>query len=472
MSVRPSAGTSVRNSSGGSFRGVRAGRVWVRALLGVAAALVACATFVALVATRPEAIRVERDEPILTVRAVTLAMVRAPRVWTGYGTVRSMNASDVSAEVAARVIDRPSSVEPGMPVRRGDVLLRLDPSDYEHALASAEARLGALVAQHGGLDSSEARWREQSAIIKEEITIVRAELERALDARSRGAANVADVEIRLTAARRLERESASIGQQLDDIPFRRAALDAQINDARALVESARLNLERTSVRSPIDGVIQSVGFRAGEMVQRGDRVARVVDLSRVEIPLLAPASAASELAPGDEVHASPDAPGADTWSGTIARIAPENDPARRTVTLFAEVTQDPGGTGVLRPGRFVVASVSSASSADRLIVPRRAVEGGRVLVAESDAETPESRRVVSRAVRVLYNLTGRYPEIDPLETQWSVVEGEVGPGDRVIVSNLDSLQAGARVRLGDVSGASGAPGPETPGSPSTSGGGP
>ena len=436
--------------------GARRGHAWVRALIGAGAAFLAIAMSVVLVVTRPEPVRMERDEPILTVRAVTLSTVRAPRVWTGYGTVRSMNAADVSAEVAARVVERPLSVEPGVAVRRGDVLLRLDPSDYEQAVASAEARLVALRAQREGLDSSEARWREQAALIEEELAIVRAELERALEARAQNAANIADVEIRMTAVRRLERESASIGQQLDDFPFRRASLDAQINDARALLETARLNLERTSVRSPIDGVIQRVDFRVGEMVQRGDRVARIVDLSRVEIPLLAPASALADLAPGDEVRASPDAPGAEAWSGRVTRIAPENDPARRTVTLFAEVEQDVGSDGVLRPGRFVVASVTSASSAERLVVPRRAIEQGRVLVAESDAEAPEALRAGAREVRVLYHLDGRFPEIDPLETQWSVVEGDVRAGDRVIVSNLDSLHAGSRVRVGDPAGGSAA----------------
>ena len=68
--------------------------------------------------------------------------------------------------------------------------------------------------------------------------------------------------------------------------------------------------------------------------------------------------------------------------------------------------------------------------------------------------TPEALRAGAREVRVLYHLDGRFPEIDPLETQWSVVEGDVRAGDRVIVSNLDSLHPGSRVRVGDPAGGS------------------
>lgn len=429
------------------------GTVWLRALIGVLGLVGALIVTGLLVATRPEPVRLEREEPVLTVRAVTVAPVDAPRLWTGYGTARSMNDADVSAEVGARVVERPDSIEAGMSVRRGDLLVRLDPSDYEHALASAEARHGALVAQREGLDTSERRWREQAVLIEQELTIVRAELERALAAREQNAANLSDVELRMTAVRRLERESASIGQQIDDYPFRRASTEAQIRDALAELETARLNLERTRVVSPIDGVLQEVEFRVGEMVQRGQRVARVVDLSRVEIPLLAPATAAADLAPGDAVSASPDAPGAGGWSGRVARVAPESDPSRRTITLFAEVEQDPAesGASLLRPGRFVVASVRSSASESRLIVPRRAVEEDHVLVAEPSAEAPGELRVGMRRVRVLYHLDGSYPGLDPLESQWSVVEGEVSPGDRVIVSNLDALAPGARVRIAEQS---------------------
>lgn len=426
------------------------GIIWLRMLVGAVLMIGAVLVAVMLVATKPEAARQDRESPVLTVRAMTVAPVDAPRVWIGYGTARSMSVADVSAEVSARVLERDGSIEPGMSIEKGETILMLEPDDFEKRVASAEARASSLRAQIEGLVSGERRWREQSETIAKELEIAQAELGRYLDARARDAANVADVDVRLLAVRRLERESAAINQQLDDVPFQRESLRAQLLDQEAALDIARRDLERTRITSPIRGVLQRVDPRPGDYVAAGQSVARVVDLSRIEVPLLAPMSAATDLRVGDEVEARSDSPLSPVWKGVIARISPEADATSRTITMYAEITQDASldPTMVLRPGQFLVASVRSAEQARRLVVPRKAIDGDHVLVATSDAEAPGSLRAESRSVRTLYHLDAMFPGLDPLERQWTVVEGEIGPGDVVITSNLDVVTPGTRVRVG------------------------
>lgn len=426
------------------------GMIWFRLLVGVGALIGAMLIVGMLIATRPKAARQERETPVLAVRAMTVAPVDAPRVWVGYGTARSMNVADVSAEVSARVIERDSSIEPGMAIEKGETILMLEPGDYEKRVASAEARASALRAQIDGLASGERRWREQSETIAQELEIAQAELARYLDARSRDAANAADVDVRLLAVRRLERESAAINQQLDDVPFQRESLGAQLLDQEATLDIARRDLERTRIRSPIRGVLQRVDPRLGDYVSAGQSVARIVDMSRIEVPLLAPMSAATDLCVGDEVEATSDSPLSPVWKGVIARISPEADASSRTITMYAEIVQEVASdpTTILRPGQFLVASVKSAERSRRLVVPRKSIDGDRVLVATSDAEQPGALRAEARAVRVLYHLDASFPELDALETQWSVVEGEIDSGDVVITSNLDVVTPGTRVKVG------------------------
>lgn len=426
------------------------GMVWFRLLVGVGALIGAMLIVGMLVATKPKATRQERESPVLTVRAMTVTPVDAPRVWIGYGTARSMSVADVSAEVSARVIERDGSVEPGMAIEKGETILMLEPGDYEKRVASAEARASALRAQIDGVDSGERRWREQSETIAKELEIAQAELERYLDARSRDAANISDVDVRLLAVRRLERESAAINQQLDDVPFQRESLRAQLLDQEAALDIARRDLERTRIRSPIRGVLQRVDPRLGDYVSVGQSVARIVDMARIEVPLLAPMSAATDLRVGDEIEARSDSPLSPVWKGVIARVSPEADVSNRTITMYAEIVQDASSdpTTILRPGQFLVASVRSAERSRRLVVPRKSIDGDRVLVATSDAEAPGALRAEARAVRTLYHLDASFPELDALETQWSVVEGEIGPGDVVITSNLDVVTPGTRVRVG------------------------
>lgn len=434
------------------------GMVWFRVLVGGFALLGALLIFGLLVATKPRPSRLEREAPVLTVRAVTVSPVEVPRIWTGYGSAQAMNVADVSAEVAARVIERDASVEPGMPIEKGEPIIVLDPHDFEERVNSGVARAAALRAQIEGLASAEVRWREQADAIDAERAIAVAELERFRDARARDAANVTDVDVRVLAVRRLEREAAAISRQLEDIPFQRESLRAQLKEQEAALEIARRDLERTRIVSPIRGVLQRVVQRPGARVSVGDAVARVVDLSRIEVPLMAPMSATADLRVGDTVIATSDSPGTPEWMGVISRIAPEADAQSRTITMYAEIQQNTSAdpTTLLRPGQFVVASVTSAKRDQRLIVPRKAIDGDKVFVAISDAEAPGLLRAKARSVRTLWHLEGSYSALDPLETQWTVVEGELEPGDVVIASNLDVVEAGTRVRVaqGGVIGAS------------------
>lgn len=448
------------------------GMVWFRVLVGGVALLGALAIFGLLVATKPRPSRLDRDAPVLTVRAVTVAPVEAPRIWTGYGSARAMNVADVSAEVAARVIERDASVEPGMPIERGEPIIVLDPHDFEERVNSGVARAAALRAQIEGLASAEVRWREQAEAIEAERAIAASELERFRDARARDAANVADVDVRVLAVRRLEREAAAIARQLEDIPFQRESLRAQLSDQEAALEIARRDLERTRIVSPIRGVLQRVAQRPGARVSVGDAVARVVDLSRIEVPLMAPMSATADIRVGDTVVATSDSPGTPEWKGVISRIAPEADAQSRTITMYAEIQQDTSAdpTTLLRPGQFVVASVTSATQGQRMIVPRKAIDGDKVFVAVSDAEAPGLLRAKAKSVRTLWHLEGSYSALDPLETQWTVVEGELEPGDVVIASNLDVVEAGTRVRVAQGAAAGATKGAGESGTAETNGG--
>lgn len=442
----------------GSTRILKRLSVLVRALLGVLVLAVAIGFAAVLVKTKPQPARQARETPVLAVRAVTLSPVDAPRVWDGYGSARAMNVAEVAAEVSARVVSRPASIEPGMRVSRGDVILELDARDFESRLRSAEARADALSAQIDGIETQEGRLREQAALIAQEVAIQQRELDRSLEARDRGAANTSETELRLIALRRAEREFALLSQQLENIPFQRAQLEAQRDEQRSQATIARNDLGRALVRSPIDGILQRVDYREGDMVPPNAPVARVIDLSRIEVPLRAPVSAAVELRVGDDANLRSEAALSRQWKGDIARIAPEADAQSRSVTLFVEVVQDPlaDPTTLLRPGQFVGAAITSSTRSPRLIVPRRAVDGDRVFVGVEDPEAPGTYRVESRVIRVLYHLEGSYPVLDPVETQWAAIEGEVSAGQIVIASNLDELLPGQRVRVGQ------APAPPAP----------
>ncbi len=428
-----------------------------RAGLALLVLAIATGVFMVLLGSRRT---IERDETAAAAPPIVQSVVArersVPRSWRGYGTARAMDVADVAAEVAGRVVDRPLKNEPGRSVRAGEVLLEIDKVDYGERLVATEQAVASLEAQLEGLGVEEERLRDQTAFAREERDAAQRDYDRVVEAVQRGAGSQGETDRYLVALRASERALSALSQQLEMIPSRRASLQAQLASARADRRVARENVARATVVSPIDGVLQSIEPERGERVNIGERVARVVNLGRIEIPLRLPVSSFGSIAVGDQVRMTTDGPEPAVWTGTLARLAPESDASARTLTAFVEVVQDPSARGLLLPGQFVLGSVTGEVGEPLVVVPRRAVESDRVLVARpepSDAEAGArvASTVVPRSVRVAYYASGDLDDIDPDETEWAVLApGSLEPGDVVIVSNLEQLRAGMIVETRDV----------------------
>ncbi|MEM0983899.1 MAG: HlyD family efflux transporter periplasmic adaptor subunit [Planctomycetota bacterium] len=432
---------------------------------GVVALLLALGIFFVLKETKPEADRTDGRRPPISVNVMVAESRDVPRVWSGYGTARAMDASNLAAEVDGRIVERPETIEAGVQVGQGELIVLVDPTNYEQALAAAQRNAEALRYELSGLEVEEQRLSEQIELSEEEVRVEERDLQRAEDAFERGAGSRSEVDRFRQVLQSQKRALTTLRQQFELIPSRRAALQARLLGAEADARLAEENVTRTQIRAPYAGTLQAVDVEEGEFIGRGQRVARVVDLARMEIPVRLPVTAGDSVRPGDRVLLRPDGNDNDTiWQGSVVRVAPEADRDSRTLTVFAEVRQDPRAdrAQLLRPGRFVTAQVFAADRSARVLVPRRVVDVDRVLVArEVDDDDPaldrfdltssgRVRRIVEVQVNVDRALEGSFPEIDPIEDQWAALEqagvdptAALQPGDLVVLSNLDSLRPGS-----------------------------
>ncbi len=440
----------------------------VRGLAGLLVLAAAVGIYMALMATAQEPSRRDIEQARTRVQTVPVTQQRVARQWEGYGTARAMQAADVSAQLTARVVARDRAIEEGVFVAKGDVLVELDAIDFEAQLISRQKAVTALESEIAGLEIELRSLNERLELGDDELEIERRLLERFTEAQSRGGANTLDLDRTQSVVRRLEREIATIRQQVRLIDTRRARLEAELADAVAQVRKAEEDVARATIRSPIGGVLQRMDVEVGELLTSGTMVGRVVDLSLIEVPLRVPVSAAATIRVGDRVEVRTDSAASRSWEGTVARIAPEADEARRTITVFAEVRQEVGfedGGGLvledlLLPGQFVMGRVFTEVQAERWIVPRSSLQNDRVLTFESLGEGQE---VVARwvPVRVRFQFSGAYPSVHPFETQWAAIEpvpGAVMP-EQIIVSNLETLTDGANILPEPIggNGADGAP---------------
>ena len=387
----------------------------------------------------------------MSVRVIEAHPEFIDRTWNGYGTTRSMNDANVVAEVSGRVIERPVSIEPGKEIDAGTVLLRLDTADYTNALNAANQAASAIEAQLDGLTVESERVGTQIELAQDEIDAAQRDLDRTQRAIDAGAGSIGEVDARTAALRRVQREVEILRERLELIPSKRAQLLAQLAAQRASAATAQENLDRSVIRSPIAGVIQSVEARRGDWVALGTPVARVVDVSRLEIPLQLPVSATNWITLGNEVQLWEGEPqGEPDKVGMITRIAPEADSGTRTITVFVEVEQDASSADVLKAGRFVMGRVHTPDDRPRFVVPRRVVQGGRLMIAIR--QDNDDYRIEPIPVDIDYSIDGVIESLDPIEDQWTVLRSGLEGGEMVVVSLLDQVHKGLIVNIIDPDG--------------------
>lgn len=443
-----------RKSPGPASKAVRYG---VRGLIAVVIVGVGFGGFQIMRNLRPPVPRADRDAAALVVLAQPVARTSVSRVWEGFGTARPLRESDIPAEIDATVLRRAEGIEDGSPVEAGQALLVLDARDVIDRLAAADQRVAALRASLSSLEVEEARLGEQVRLSRQERDTAQRDLERTQNAVAAGAGTESEIDAREAALNRADRSLEALVQQLELIPSRRAQTRAQLAGEQATAEQARRDVERAEIKAPFDGTLQRILPRAGERVRLGEVVARLVDLSLIEVPLRVPVSAAPSIRVGDRVELVRDGAGIDGagWSGAVARIAPEADEATRTMTVFVRIEQDPqrtGEAGLLRPGQFVIGRVESAPGAPGLLVPRDAVRGDRAYILGAPpegAEGDDPRRLVEAvSVEVRHDYAGSVPGAASSDRQWVVLEpgGELDSADMIVTTNLDQLIEGTIVQ--------------------------
>lgn len=456
------------NPAGPSGGGRRLLATVVRVTIGGGVLAAGLAVAAWLVATRAEPEKAPRQLEVATVSVIPANPVPVRRPIVGFGTARAMSSATVAAQVTGRVVERPAGIDPGARVTAGQLLVRLDDTEYRNRVSSAEQLAAALSAQLEQIDIDRVALTERLTFVNEELRAVQAELDRSRRAAEVNAASQADLDRLSATVARAGAAASALRQQVGQLDPTAARLRAELSSQRSAKAIAEEDLARTRILAPISGVLQSVDVDQGDLARPGTLVARVVDPSVIEIPVRIASSVADQVTVGAvatlSINSAPAAlvaatasvsvpsgdvpPGASgaAITSTVTRIAPEADPATRSVTVFLEHHCDGERPDVL-PGQFVTAQLASAQERPVILVPRRAVVDDAVTVAEPTGEG--GHRLAKRRVGILFALEVRRPELDPAETQWLALDPAV-PGlrreDLVVVSGTALLPPGALVK--------------------------
>jgi membrane fusion protein (multidrug efflux system) len=302
------------------------------------------------------------------------------------------NLTVIAPKVAGYVAEVPVAENQG--VKPGDILVVLDDSDYRVKLAQAEAKLATAKA---GVASAETRLNlnvnlvaeAQAVLAAAEAELAHTQLEvnryKALSEQniaSRQRYDTALADHRKASAAR-DRARAALASQVGQVQLltaQRSEAEAQVMEAQAALAAAKLDLENTVIRAPVDGIVGNRSVQAGQYVRPGAQMMVLVPTGSTYVVANFKETQLARMRPGQPVEVSVDAFRTTRLKGVIESFAPASGakfsllPPENATGNFTKIVQRV-------PVRIRLAD-------DNLIV-RRLVPGLSVEVAVDTRAEPE-----------------------------------------------------------------------------------
>lgn len=357
-----------------------------------------------------------------TLETVTAARQRIVVEVEATGVIRPIEAVEVRSKASGQIVALP--VETGAIVRRGDLLVRIDPRDPQNRFDQAQASLRAA----------------EAAV---QVATTQSERNKAL--LLKGVMTAPEVE-----AARLTLANAQ----------------AQLASARTNLELSSIALEDVTIRAPSDGIVIARNVSPGQVIASainspsgGTILMSLADLSAVYDSVLVNESDIGRIKPGQAVAVTADAYPGRTFRGTVTKVEP-NATVQQSVTFFPVKIRLDNTDGALMPGMNTDVSVMVAQEDNVLVVPVDAVRTTREAptVATALGLDPE-------AVRTLAQGNGRRPTAQGDTTSGTPVAVARGDSGRRTSGRGDSSRGG-----GERAGRRGRPSARAAGAPSAAGG--
>jgi HlyD family secretion protein len=214
---------------------------------------------------------------------------------------------------------------------------------------------------------------------------------------------------------------AELGFRQEEI----AAAEAEVQRLQAKARRLREDVQKTVIRSPVSGFITNRYAEVGQWVERGGRVADIIDLAAVLVRVPVHERDIRLVQVGDEAIVTLDALPNRTFTGRVKYMTPQADLASRTFPVKIEVSNSPDHA--IKAGMFARVTLRTGAAQRSVFVPKDAVV----------------RRASAQVVFVVEEAIARMVPIKTGRTHEGlieVVEGQLTPGDTVVVTGNELLQ--------------------------------
>lgn len=331
----------------------------------------------------------QEEQVLAQVPEVIVAQVRKRPVYKAYtavGSVSPWEISRISPKVSGRIKTIP--VDEGDAVKKGGLLMLIDPFDYERALEHAQSQLS----------------QAKASLERARRDLVRME--------------------------GLYRATAVTEQTLQDAVTARDLALFQYDQAVTAREIADKNLKECRLEAPFSGIVTDVSVNEGELTGPQQQAFVMMNMNTVKVEVDLPEEIYSSVQEGNTSTITVDAAAGLPFEGTITKIYPTVDPVSRTFRVTISL-QNPGLK--LRSGMTARSRVIQIVRRDVLAVPKDAlIRGESSYIVYTVKDGIVQKNSVSLGVEgdALYEVTGGISE-----------------GDQVVLRGLAGLKSGIKVRI-------------------------
>ena len=317
------------------------------------------------------------------------------------GEVKPLNEINLISQVSGQIVEAADEFVDGGIIKAGSPLVWIDDRDYKLAVISAESR----VAQASKLLEREIAESELAKNDWEELGLG---------------------------------EASPLTLRIPQLKESEAAEKAALAD----LEKAKLNLERTIVKLPFQGIIRQKKTGVGQFVGTGsilatafstEEVLIALPLTDTELSYLGLPLAYEEERPfsGPKVNFySLVSNKKSEWEGRIVRTAGSIDPLTRLVYVYAEVINPYQQSPPLAIGMFVDAVIEGKTIKNGFLVPNSAINNNSNIYVINTNDNLEIRKI----------------EVLGTENDYVIIKGEISEGERVVVSPLNNAKEGMALK--------------------------
>ncbi len=337
------------------------------------------------------------------------------------------------AQVAGKVVWRHPDLRVGATFAQGTRLIEIEPLDYQVAESRADAQLRSALAAQAELQSRGEDLDKAQDIEQRALEIATTAYQRNVDLAAKGHVSELQLDAQERDLLRQKQILQNIKTAINLLPAQQQAAIAHVEETRAGLNRAKVDLDRTIFAMPFEGRIAEFSAENEQFVPAGRSMLTAESIRDVELLLEVPfeqlvarfptimSNGTNMSHPGESMNATINYKtnlGDMSWQGHVSRIDSGLNPNSRSASVYIEIDLEDGETAPAT-SLFVDVTITGPTLSDHIVIPRSAWHAGSVLTVDAD------HRLRSKTVTLAF-----------AEGNEMVLRGGLHEGERVILTDV------------------------------------